>query len=168
MIKNDIEFPNILKTISLKNSTDEIHKHLLREYYLRTMEVEMELYRAKSSRRNDKIQRYFNATPLRNAFCRWMVYAVYANRVYTISELVKDMSSNRQSISEIIKDCEAEGWIDVTRQANLVRCRASATLVESTEAYCIWIRELTKSTIGDAFKAINSFEKLMQTNLAVK
>ncbi len=55
MIKNDI-----LKTISLKNSTDEIHKHLLREYYLRTMEVEMELYRAKSSRRNDKIQRYFN------------------------------------------------------------------------------------------------------------
>ena len=156
------------ETLSMQNSTDEIYAHLLREYNKRTMEIEMEMFKAKSTRRNDKIQRYFNATPLKNGFVRWMVYAVYANKFYTISQLVKDMDSNRQSISEIIKDCEAEGWIEVFRLGNSVKCRASAVLMESIEAYCLWRRNLTNSTIGDAHKALKSFEKLMQTNLAVK
>ena len=166
--KNSSYWVGISKTLSMQNSTDEIYRHLLTEYNKRTMEVEMAMYKARQTRLDGKIQRYFNSTPLKNAFCRWMVYAVYDKRFYTISELVDDMKSNRQSISDMVKDCEAEGWIDVIRKGNSVKCRASEPLMVSTIEYCKWRKAVTKSIIGDAFKSLSSFEQLMQTELAVK
>ena len=157
----------IHKTI-IKNSASDIHKHLLKQYFMKTCEIEMATYQGRQTRMDNKVQRYFNSTPLRNAFARWMVYAVYANRWYTITELVDDMTSNRQSISTIIQECEAEDWIIVKRSANKVTCRASALLVEKTEDYCLWRKTLTKSTIGSAFNALDSFEVLMQGDLALK
>ena len=152
----------------IENSASDIHKHLLKQYFKKTCEIEMALYQARQTRMDNKVQRYFNSTPLRNAFARWMTYAVYANRWYTITQLVDDMKSNRQSISTMIQECEAEDWIIVKRTSNLVRCRASALLVEKTEDYCLWRKTLTKSTIGSAYNALNNFEKLMQTNLALE
>ena len=151
----------------IKNSATDIHKHLLKQYFMKTCEIEMAVYQARQTRMDNKLQRYFNSTPLRNAFARWMTYAVYANRWYTITQLVADMNSNRQSISTMITECEAEDWIIVKRSANMVKCRASAILVEKTEDYCLWRKTLTKSTIGSAYNALNNFEKLMQSNLAL-
>ena len=152
----------------IRNSATDIHKHLLKEYFMKTCQIEMAVYQARQTRMDNKVQRYFNSTPLRNAFARWMTFAVYANRWYTITELVDDMKSNRQSISTIIQECEAEDWIIVKRSANKVKCRASALLVEKTEDYCLWRKGLTKSTIGSAFNALDSFEVLMQGDLALK
>ena len=158
----------VRNTETRNNSANEIHQFLLDEYVLKTLEIEMSTHKARQTRMDNKVQRYFNSTPLRNAFARWMVYAVYANRWYTITELVDDMHSNRQSISTIINECEAENWIIVIRTSNSVKCRASAELTEKMVKYCMWRKEITKSTIGTAFNALYNFEQLMQTNLALK
>ena len=78
----------------IKNSSDEIHNHLITEYNNSLMKMEMDLYSARQTRMLHKVQRYFNSTPLRNGFARWMAYAHYQNKPYTISQLVKEMHSN--------------------------------------------------------------------------
>lgn len=152
----------------IENSAKEIHQFLLDEYVMKTIEIEMSTHKARQTRMDNKVQRYFNSTPLRNAFARWMTYAVYANRWYTITELVDDMHSNRQSISTTINECEAENWIIVIRTKNSVKCRASDELTEKMVDYCMWRKEITRSVIGTAYNALFSFEDLMQTNLALK
>lgn len=157
-----------IKSKVIDNSAKEIHQFLENQYVMKTLEIEMQTHKARQTRMDNKVQRYFNSTPLRNAFARWMTYAVYANRWYTITELVDDMHSNRQSIATIINECEAEGWVQVKRTSNSVQCRATPELVDKTIEYCMWRKEITKSTIGTAFNALYNFEVLMQTDLAVK
>ena len=156
------------KEMKIDNSAKEIHQFLLDEYIKKTLEIEMSTHKARQTRMDNKVQRYFNSSPLRNAFARWMVYAIYANRWYTITELVDDMHSNRQSIATIINECEAEEWVQVVRTSNSVKCRATVELTEKMVEYCMWRKEITKSTIGTAFNALYNFEQLMQTNLALK
>jgi hypothetical protein len=151
----------------ISNSANEIHQYLLDAYVLKTLEIEMQTYKARQTRLQSKAQRYFNSTPLRNAFARWMTYAVYANRWYTITELVDDMHSNRQSIATIINECEAEDWIVVKRTSNSVQCRATQLLIDNYLDYAMWRKNITKSVIGTAYNALYAFEGLMQTDLAL-
>ena len=95
-----------------------------------------------------------------------MTYGVYTNRFYTITELVNEMHSNRQTISTMINECEAEGYIIVKREHATVSCQASEILVEAMEDYCEWRKKLTKSTIGTAYNNLVQFEKLMQKRFA--
>lgn len=157
----------VRNTETRNNSANEIHQFLIDQYVKKTMEIEMATHRSRQTRMDNKVQRYFNSTPLRNAFARWMTYAVYANRWYTITELVDDMHSNRQSIATMINECEAEEWVQVIRTSNSVKCRATPELVEKSVEYCMWRKEITKSTIGTAFNALYNFEKLMQRDLAL-
>lgn len=152
----------------ISNSANEIHQFLEDQYVLKTLEIEMATHKARQTRLKSKAQRYFNSTPLRNAFARWMTYAVYANRWYTITELVDDMHSNRQSIATIINECEAEDWIEVKRTSNSVQCRGTPLLVDNYLDYAMWRKDITKSVIGTAYNALFAFEDLMQTDLAVK
>ena len=144
------------------NSVEEIHTHLLNDYRMKIVETEMSIYQARQTRIYHKLQRYFNATPIKNAFARWMTYATYTSRFYTITELVKEMHSNRQTISNMINECEADGYIVVKRQGSTVSCQASPILVEKMEEYCEWRKELTQSIIGTAYNNLVQFEKLMQ------
>ena len=147
---------------SVHNSVDDIHAHLLNDYRMKILEIEMSVHQARQTRMLNKVQRYFNSTPIKNAFARWMTYGVYTNKFYTISELVKEMHSNRQTISTMINECEAEGYIIVKREGSTVSCQASPILVEKTEDYCEWRKELTQSIIGTAYNRLVQFEKLMQ------
>ena len=90
------------------NSVEDIHAHLLMDYYMKIVETEMSIHQARQTRISHKVQRYFNSTQIRNAFSRWMTYGTYTNRFYTITELVNEMHSNRQTISTMINECEAE------------------------------------------------------------
>ena len=144
------------------NSAQDIHNHLLSDYRMKILEVEMGVHQARQTRMMNNVQRYFNSTPIRNAFARWMTYATYTSKYYTITELVNEMHSNRQTISSIINDCEAEGYIVVKRECATVACQASQILVEKMEDYCEWRKELTQSTIGTAYNNLVQFEKLMQ------
>tara|TARA_A200000113_G_scaffold210299_1_gene210052 strand:+ start:141 stop:614 length:474 start_codon:yes stop_codon:yes gene_type:complete len=148
------------------NSIEDIHHHLLMDYRMKILEIEMGVHQARQNRANNKVQRYFNSTPIKNAFARWMTYGVYTNKFYTISQLVKEMHSNRQTISTMINECEAEGYIIVKRVGSTVSCQATPLLVEKMEDYCEWRKELTKSTIGTAYNNLAQFEKLMQKRFA--
>ena len=144
------------------NSVEDIHTHLLRDYRMKILEIEMGVHQARQTRMLNKVQRYFNSTPIKNAFSRWMAYGAYTNRFYTISQLVNEMHSNRQTISTMVNECEAEGYIVVKRKGSTVACQASDLLVEKMEDYCEWRKELTQSTIGTAYNNLVQFEKLMQ------
>jgi hypothetical protein len=151
---------------TLHNSVEDIHRHLLNDYRMKILEVEMAVFQARQTRSMTKVQRYFNSTPIKNAFARWMVYGAYANRFYTITELVNEMHSNRQTVSTMITECEAEGWIKVQKKGATVSCQALEPLIDTMEMYCEWRKELTKSTIGTAYNRLVQFEKLMQQEFA--
>ena len=145
----------------IKNSSDEIHNHLIKEYNKSLMKMEMDLYSARQTRMLNKIQRYFNSTPLRNGFARWMAYAHYQNKPYTISQLVKEMHTNRQSISKMVSECESENYIIVERKGKTVSCKASPLLIDKVNDYCNWRKELTKETIGRSYYNLIQFERWM-------
>jgi len=145
----------------LNRSSQEILNHLRLNYKLAILKTEMDIHTARSTRANTKLSRYFNSTPIRFSFARWMSYCGYVNRFYTISELVKQMLVTRQSISQVITECEAEGWINVVRDGKSTKCQASHLLLERMDEYIGWRKELAKDSIGQAFLALNSFEKLL-------
>ena len=147
----------------IKNSSEEIHNHLLLEYRRCVMKIEMEIFKARQTRMQNKVQRYFNSTPIRNAFARWMANAFYENTFYTISHLVKEMYTNRQTISQMISECEKEGYIIVERKGKTVACQASKSLIEKSNDYCKWRKEITELTVGKAYNDLVIFEKWMTT-----
>ena len=70
-------------------------------------ELEIKIYQERQDRLNSKIQRYFNSTPLRNVFARYVVYAYIVNEFYTISFVSEELRATRQSISNMVEECEA-------------------------------------------------------------
>ena len=145
----------------IKNSSDEIHKYLRTSFNKSLMKIEMNLYAARQTRMLNKVQRYFNSTPLRNGFARWMAYAFYENEFYTISRLVNEMHTNRQSISKMVSECEIENYIIVKRKGKTVACQASPLLINKVNEYCNFRKELTKETIGRSYYNLIQFESWM-------
>ena len=131
------------------------------EYRKSLIKVDMEIFQARQTRMKSKIQRYFNSTPLRNAFARWMVYAYYENQFYTISQLVKEMSTNRQTVSLMINECEVENYIIVQRKGKTVACQASLKLVEAMNEYSEWRKKLIENTIYRPYNELKQFENIM-------
>ena len=131
------------------------------------MKIEMEIFKARQTRMLNEIQRYFNSTPLRNAFARWMVNAFYENSFYSISYLVKEMHTNRQTISNMISECEEEGYIIVERKGKTVSCQASKSLIAKSDDYCEWRKEITELTVGEAYNNLIQFEKWMSNEFNV-
>ncbi len=150
-----------------KKSVDEVHQYLIHKYNVELCLLEMKTHQARQNRMHNKIQRYFNSTPIRNAFARWMTYATYTNRTYTISEIVDEIGSNRQTISDIVKDCEAEGWVEVDRQDNRCDCKASPILVEKYEDYADHRRNLGNTISGRAFTDLRNYERTMSIGFAL-
>jgi len=150
-----------------KVSVNDVHQYLIYKYNVELCALEMRTHQARQNRMDTKLQRYFNSTPIRNAFARWMVYATYTNRTYTIAELVDEIGSNRQTISDIVKDCEAEGWIEADRQDNRCDCKASPILVENFEDYADHRRTLINNVSGEEFSDLRNFERTMSIGFAL-
>jgi hypothetical protein len=143
------------------NTSQEIQEHLRREYVIALLTTEMKMHKARQTRMDTDIQRYFNSSPLRNAFSRWMVYGYLVNKPYNITTLCDEMGADRKTISLMIKECEAEGWIQTIKSNGQLFCIASPPLVSKMEEYVSWRRKLAKDTIGVAFSALKAFEDLM-------
>ena len=144
------------------SSTDKSFRIVLNEleleYRKSLIKVDMEIFQARQTRMKSKIQRYFNSTPIRNAFARWMVYAYYENKFYTISQLVKEMSTNRQTVSLIINECEVEDYIIVKREGKTVACQSSLILVKAMDQYSEWRKKLIEETIYQPYIDLKQFE----------
>jgi hypothetical protein len=146
------------------NSSKEKHNYLIKEYNKNLMRIEKDLYVSRQTRMLNKIQRYFNSTPLRNGFARWMATAYYDNEFYTISRLAKEMNTNRQSISKMVSECEKENFIIVKRIGKTVECKASPLLMEKITDYCDWRKKLAKGTLSESFYNLLQHEILMSKN----
>ena len=131
------------------------------EYRKSLIKVDMELFQARQTRMKSKLQRYFNSTPLRNAFARWMVYAYYENEFYTISQLVNEMSTNRQTVSLMVHECEVENYIIVQRKGKTVACQSSLMLVEAMNEYSEWRKKLIEKTMHRPYINLKQFENIM-------
>lgn len=149
----------------IPNSSKEKHKDLIKEYNRNLMKVEMNLYVAQQTRMLNKIQRYFNSTPLKNGFARWMATAYYDNEFYTISRIAKEMKTNRQTISKIVSECEKENYIIVKRIGKTVESKASPLLMEKINDYCNWRHKLTKEIIGKSYSELMKYESMMSKKL---
>jgi hypothetical protein len=131
------------------------------EYRKSLIKVDMEIFQARQTRMKSKIQRYFNSTPIRNAFARWMVYAYYENQFYTISQLVNEMSTNRQTVSLMVNECEIENYIIVQRKGKTVACQSSLILVQAMNEYSEWRKKLIEKTIYRPYINLKQFENMI-------
>jgi len=159
--KNTSDYKFELPPKDIANTSQEIQEHLHREYVIATLTTEMRIHKARQTRMNNPIQRYFNSSPLRNAFARWMVYGYLVNKPYNITTLCDEMGADRKTVSTMIKECGAEGWIQTIKSNGQLFCLASPPLVSKMEDYVSWRRKLAKDTIGRAFSAMKAFEDLM-------
>ena len=147
---------------NVEKSFQIVFKELELEYRKSLIKVDMEIFQARQTRMKSKIQRYFNSTPLRNAFARWMVYAYYANQFYTISQLVKEMSTNRQTVSLMLNECENEIYILVQRKGKTVGCKATLELIKAMDEYSEWRKILIEKTIYQPYLNLKQFENLIK------
>ena len=148
--------------VNINESFHIVLKELELEYRKSLIKVDMEIFQARQTRMKSKIQRYFNSTPIRNAFARWMVYAYYQNQFYTISQLVNEMSTNRQTVSLMINECEIENYIVVQRKGKTVACQSSRLLVKAMDSYSDWRKKLIENTIYQPYLDLKQFETMIK------
>ena len=110
-------------------------------------EYELKIYQGRIDRLNTREQRYFNSTPIRNAFASLMVVAACNNKFYTITEIVNNLRSNRQSVSTMVDECKKEGWVNVSKIGNRLQCNASEILVKSFNDYVYFSMRISKEYI---------------------
>ena len=147
---------------NIEKSFQLVLNELELEYRKSLIKVDMEIFQARQTRMKSKIQRYFNSTPLRNAFARWMVYAYYENQFYTISQLVNEMSTNRQTVSLMVNECEIENYIIVQRKGKTVACQSSLMLVKAMDEYSEWRKNLIEKTIYQPYLDLKQFEVMIK------
>ena len=105
---------------------------------------ELMIYQGRIDRMNTKEQRYFNSTPIRNAFASLMIIAACKNKSFTITEIVNHLRTNRQSVSTMVDECKKEGWINVSKIGNKLQCKASLSLVDSFGDYMNFSKKISK------------------------
>lgn len=165
----NFEFQGIDKVEKIdaqKGVADSLREHLEREYDLAILLNEMEMYKTRTSRMDTPIQRYFNSTPFRNAFARFINYAYMVNIPYTISRLATEMNADRKTISQTVKECEAEGWLTVDRSNGTTTFMGNETLEKACADYLKFRKAFAKNTTGRCFQALRNFEVLMSGDVS--
>ncbi len=165
----NFEFKGIDKVEKIdyqKGVADSLREHLEREYDLAILLTEMEMYKTRTSRMDTKVQRYFNSTPFRYAFARFINYAYMVNIPYTISRLATEMNADRKTISQTVKECEAEGWITVNRTKLTTEFMGNKLLYEAFADYLKFRKEFAKNTTGRCFQALRNFEVLVSGDVS--
>ena len=140
-------------------------KQLIQNEMVKTLcDLEVKIYQARQDRMKTKMQRYFNSTPLRNVFARICVYAQCVNEFYTISQIADRLRATRQSVSQMVDDCEEEGWIIVERTPNSVGIQASQTLYEGMVDYTNERKRLAKDVIKWKWTGLINLDELVETD----
>lgn len=123
---------------------EEMHKLALRDFSLNLAITELKIYKERQKWRDEcKMTAYFQSTPEKAAFSRLMYVAARVNQLYTISEISRELSISRQTLSKVTDDCCAAGWIVWEKvHANSFKYKASEELCQSIEAYADYSSDL--------------------------
>lgn len=165
----NFEFQGIDKVEKIddqKGVADSLREHLEREYDLAILLIEMEMYKTRTSRMDTKVQRYFNSTPFRNAFARFINYAYMVNIPYTIGRLATEMNADRKTISQTVKECDAEGWLTVDRSNGTTTFMGNEVLHDACQNYLKFRKAFAKNTTGRCFQALRNFEVLVSGDVS--
>lgn len=124
-------------TDKLHSCVEEMHKLALRDFSLNLAITELKIFKERQTWRDEcKMTAYFQSTPEKAAFSRLMYVAARVNHLYTISEISRELSISRQTLSKVVQDCCAAGWIVFEKiNANSYKYKASEELCQSIEAY---------------------------------
>ena len=146
---------------------EQIKKYIERELVKISCQHEIAIYQARQTRMSTKVQRYFNSTPLRNVFARMVSYAYCVNKHYTIQYIADELKTTRQSISKIVEECEAEGWINVIRTPNSVEIQASDVTYEGLINYVEQRQKLLPKQIRSTWDELINLQTLVTTQLTL-
>lgn len=128
-------------------------------------DLEIKIYQSRQDRLETRIQRYFNSTPLRNVFSRICVYAKCVNEFYTISYIAEELRATRQSVSQMVEECEEEGWLNVERSPNRVGVQASQALYDGMIDYMQLRKRLAKDVTKGKWNDLTRMSELVESDL---
>ena len=146
---------------------EQIKKHIDKELVKILCQHELAIYQARQTRMDTKVQRYFNSTPLRNVFCRMIVYARCVNQHYNIQYIADQLNTTRQSISKIVDECEAERWINVIRTPNNVVVQANDVTYEGMLDYLEKRKKILPKQMRRTWNELLYLENLVTTELTL-
>ena len=145
----------------------EIQNYIQKELTKILCQHEIAIYQARQTNMNTKIQRYFNSSPLKNVFSRIVVYAYCVNKHYSIQYIADELKTTRQSISKIVEECEAEGWINVIRTPNSVDVQASNTLYEGMLVYLSQRKKLMPKELRQTWSELLALQSLVESDVTL-
>ena len=139
----------------------------LRDFSLNLAITELQIYRERQKWRDEcRMTAYFQSTPEKAAFSRLMYVAARVNQLYTISEISSDLSISRQTVSKLVQDCCAEGWIVSDKiSATRYKYKASESLCQSIEAYADYSSDLFQEGSMHASEALLGMLKRRKPDL---
>ena len=140
---------------------NDVEQQMLAEYAIALSHWQIELYRGRNQRQGDAIQRYFNSTPVRNAFSRMMFLANRDDKLhYTKSEIARQLYITRQAASVMVDDCLAEGWVESCCEQPHSCYKATHLLANKMMDYVHFhLETLEKSPLTDLHACIQCYRR---------
>ena len=87
------------------------------------------------------------------------------NQFYTISEIAYELRATRQSVSQMVDECEEEGWLNVKRLSNRVGVQASEVLYDAQLDYLNHRKQLAKDVTKGKWNDLTRMSELVQSDL---
>ena len=91
---------------------DYIEKGLNRVYAVEQAKHALSIYKARQTRMDNAIHRYFNSTPVRNTFARLMFIAANVKSNYTKKKIAEELHISWQAAHIMVEECLEAGWIE--------------------------------------------------------
>ena len=143
---------------------DTTEATLFKVYAAELCRHQVGIHKARQTRMDTDIQRYFNSTPARNAFARLMCLATYDNTLYTKALISKELHITRQAAHVMVEECLDAGWIEYGGEWQGGKgYRATERLVWGMENYVQRHVELIDEGKSlEALLALQNYRKLRQ------
>ena len=145
---------------------DQTEVALFKVYTAELCRHQVGIHKARQTRMDTDIQRYFNSTPARNAFARLVSLATYDKTLYTKAMISKELHITRQAAHVMVQECLDAGWIEHGGEC----CggkgyRATERLVWAMENYARRHMEMIEETkIHEAIEALAAYRKLRKAS----
>ena len=145
---------------------DKIEEGLFKAYAVELCRHQLGIYQIRQTRMDTDIQRYFNSTPVRNAFSRLMCLATYTNSLYTKTNIATELHITRQAAHVMVEECLDAGWIEHGGECGGGKgYRATERLVWGMDDYTHRHLELLDDDkCLHALSALKSYQKLRQAS----
>ena len=152
------------KDYKVIGSDDKIgdSEKVLRGYSIKALRYEKKVWQRMQMVRGTPIQRYFNSTPVRNAFARWMVSARYEKLLVTIGQTAREMGISRQAVRTMVQETVLHGWVSQKKEGKINYIEATYALASAWEQYIEWLLSCTETTILRDQNAVYALRSLRQ------